>query len=73
VAEVKASELDLGSDSKSKLERGRWIIDMEPSATVSTTKLHHGEPDEAEEGECLFHSQMWVKCTPLHVTIDSGI
>jgi hypothetical protein len=39
VAEVKASELDAGSDSEPEPERGRWIIDMEPSATVSTTKL----------------------------------
>jgi hypothetical protein len=73
VAEVKASESDVGSDSKSEPERGRRIIDMEPSATVATTKLHHGEPDEAKEGECLFHSQMWVKGTPLHFIIDSGI
>jgi hypothetical protein len=31
-----------------------------------------GEPDEPEEGERLFHSQMWVKATPLHFIIDSG-
>jgi hypothetical protein len=30
VAEVKASELDAGSDSEPKPERGRWIIDAEP-------------------------------------------
>jgi hypothetical protein len=45
---------------------------VEPIATVATTNLHHGEPDEPEEGECLFHSQMWVKDTPLHFIIDSG-
>jgi hypothetical protein len=33
----------------------------------------HGEPNEPEEGECLFHSQMWVKGTPLHFIVDSGI
>jgi hypothetical protein len=71
VAEVKASESDAGSDSESEPERGRWIIDAEPSATVATTKLHPSEPDEPEEGECLFHSQMWVKGTPLHFIIDS--
>jgi hypothetical protein len=38
----------------------------------ATTKIHPGEPDEPEEGECLFHSQMWVKGTPLHFIIDSG-
>jgi hypothetical protein len=37
------------SDSDSKPERGIWIIDVEPSATVATTKLQHGEPDEPEE------------------------
>jgi len=72
VTEVKASESDAGSDSKSEPERGRQIIDAEPSATVATTKLQPGEPDEQEEGECLFHSQMWVKGTPLHFIVDSG-
>jgi hypothetical protein len=72
VAEVKASESDVGSDSESEPERGRQIIDVEPSATVATTKLQPGEPDEPEEGERLFHSQMWVKGTPLHFIVDSG-
>jgi hypothetical protein len=39
---------------------------------VSTTKLHLGEPYEPEEEEHLFHSQMWVKGTPLHFIVDSG-
>jgi hypothetical protein len=56
VAEVKAFESDVGSDSDSKLERGIQIIEVEPSATISTTKLRLGEPDEPEEGESLFHS-----------------
>jgi hypothetical protein len=72
VAEVKASESDVGSDSESELERGRQIIDVEPSAIVATTKIHPSEPDEPEEGEHLFHSQMWVKGTPLHFIVDSG-
>jgi hypothetical protein len=72
VAEVKASESDVGSDSESEPEKGRQIIDVEPSATIATTKIHPGEPDEPEEGEHLFHSQMWVKGTPLHFIIDSG-
>jgi hypothetical protein len=42
VAEVKASESNAGSESESELERGRQIIDMEPSATGSTTKLQQG-------------------------------
>jgi hypothetical protein len=72
VAEVKAFESDVGSDSESEPERGRWIIDAEPSATVSTTKLQPGQQDEPKEGKRLFHSQMWVKGTPLHFIVDSG-
>jgi hypothetical protein len=53
VAEVKASESDARSDSESKLEKG---IDMEPSATISTTKIQPNEPNELEESDCLFHS-----------------
>ena len=72
VDEVKASESDADSDSETELERGRWIIDAEPSATIATTQIQSGEPNESKEGECLFHSQMWVKGTPLHFIIDSG-
>jgi hypothetical protein len=46
VAEVKASESDVGFESELEPERGRWIIDEEPSDIVATTKLQHGEPDE---------------------------
>jgi hypothetical protein len=53
---VKASESYAVSDSEPELERGRQIIDAEPSVIVATTKLHLGELDEPEEGECLFHS-----------------
>jgi hypothetical protein len=73
LAEVKASKSYVGSESKSKLEKGRYIIDMEPSTTISTTNIHPSELDEQEEGENLFHSQMWVKGTPLHFIVDSGI
>ena len=72
VAEVKAFESDVDSDSKKEPERGRRIIDVEPSATVATTKLQPGEPDKPEEGKHLFHSYMWVKGTPLHFIVDSG-
>jgi hypothetical protein len=56
VAEVKASESDAGSEYESEPENRIWIIDVEPSVIVSTTKLHPGEPDEPEEGEWFFHS-----------------
>jgi hypothetical protein len=72
VAEVKSSESDVGSNSESEPEKGRWIIDAEPSATIATTKIQPSEPDEPEEGEFLFHSQMWVKGTSLHFIVDSG-
>jgi hypothetical protein len=72
VDKVKASESDVDSDSEPELERGRWIIDAEPSDIVATTKLQPGEPNDLEEGERLFHSQMWVKGTPLHFIVDSG-
>jgi hypothetical protein len=52
---VKASESYVGFDSELKLERGRQIIDVKPSTIVSTTKLQPSEPDEPEEGKCLFH------------------
>jgi hypothetical protein len=54
-------------------KKGRWIIYAEPSAIISTTKIHPGEPNEPDEGECLFQSQMWVKGTLLHFIVDIGI
>jgi hypothetical protein len=72
VAEVKAYESNAGFESDSEPKRGRWIIDVEPSATVSTTKIQPSEPDEPEEGEHIFHSQMWVKGTSLHFIVDSS-
>jgi hypothetical protein len=49
------------------------IINTKPSAIVVTTKIHPGEPNEQEEGERLFHSQIWLKGTSLHFIVDSGI
>jgi hypothetical protein len=72
VVEVKASESDVGSEFELELERGRQIIDVEPSATISTTNLYPSEPDETEEVERLFHSKLWVKGTLLNFIIDSG-
>jgi hypothetical protein len=44
-----------GNDSKSDPDKGKWIIDAESSVIVTTTKVHPSEPEEPEEGECLFH------------------
>jgi hypothetical protein len=30
------------------------------------------EPTYPEEGECLFHSQMWIKGTPFDFIVDRG-
>ena len=68
VAELKASESDACSDSESEPDKGndkgKQIIDADPSAIVATTKLQRQDPKDPEEGECLFHSQLWVKCSP---------
>jgi hypothetical protein len=53
---LKDSESDVDSDSESNPEGGKRIIDVETSATVTTTKVWPSEPKEPEEGECLFHS-----------------
>jgi hypothetical protein len=37
-----------------------------------TSTIQPEEPTYIEEGEHLFHSQMWVKCNPLHFIVDSG-
>ena len=54
------------------MEKGKQIIDTQPSATVATTKIQPKDPEEPEEGEHLFHSQMWVNGVPLHFIVDNG-
>ena len=49
----------------------RQIINVDPTAIVSTITIQPEEPIDLEEGEHLFHSQMWVKGTPLHFIVDS--
>jgi hypothetical protein len=71
VAKLKVSELEAVSDSKSNPKGGKWIINVEPSATVATTKFWSSKPKKTKEGEHLFHSQMWVKGDPLHFIVDS--
>ena len=71
VIEIKSSELDPDSDSETEPDKGKQIIDAEPNATVATAQIQPVEPEDPEEGECLFHSQMWVKGTPLHFIVDN--
>ena len=42
----------------------KQIIDTYPIAIVTTIKIQPEEPTDPEEGECLFHSQMWVNEDP---------
>ena len=76
VAEINASESDAYSNTESKFDkgndRGKNIIDAEPNATAATTKIQKEEPEDSEEEEHLFHSQMWVKGSPLQFIVDSG-
>ena len=69
MANIKASESYAYSEIESKPkkgnDKGKNIIDAEPNATVSTTKIQKEEPEDSEEEKRLFHSQMWVKGSPL--------
>ena len=76
VAKIKASESYAYSDTESEPEkgndRGKNIIDVEPNAIVASMKIQKEEPEDSEEDERLFHSQMWVKGSPLQFIVDSG-
>ena len=76
MSELKSLELDAFSDPKSKTdkgnEKGKKIIDVDPSAIFATTKIQREGLEDPEEGECLFQSQMWVKGSPLQFIVDSG-
>ena len=73
---MRAFELDACSDSESEPDKGndkgKHIIDAEPNANVATTKIQKEEPEDPEEAEHLFHSQMWLKGSPLWFIVDNG-
>jgi hypothetical protein len=71
VAEIKDKELNPDSEYDSKNTGKRQIINADPTAIVMTATIQPEEPTDPEEGECLFHSQMWVKGTPFHFIVDS--
>jgi hypothetical protein len=71
VAEIKDKELNPDSESDSENNGKGQIIDTDPTAIVATATIQPEEPADPEEGEHLFHSQMWVKGTPLHFIVDS--
>jgi hypothetical protein len=56
MVELKDSKSEVDSDFESNLEGGKRIIDVEPNATVTTTKVRPSELEEPKEGEHLFHS-----------------
>jgi hypothetical protein len=72
VAEIKDKEPNPDSESDFENTGKRQIIDADPTAIVATATIQPEEPTDPEEGEHLFHSQMWVKGTPLHFIVDSG-
>jgi hypothetical protein len=69
---VKRKDKETNLDSKSDFENtGKiLIIDIDPNAIVVTTKIKLEEPTDPKEGKHLFHSNMWVKGTPLHFIVD---
>eukprot|EP00253_Pinus_taeda_P016290 PITA_16290 len=76
VAELKAFKSNTCSDPEPEPDKGngkgKQIIDADPTATVATTKIQKNDSEDPEEGERLFHSQMWVKGSPLQFIVDSG-
>jgi hypothetical protein len=72
VAEIKDKEPNPDSESDSENTGKGQIIDADPTTIVVTATIQLEEPTDPEEGEHLFHSQMWVKGTPLHFIVDSG-
>ena len=68
---MKSLELDPDSNFETELDKCKQIIDVEPNAIVATAQIQPIEPEDLEEGERLFHSQMWVKGTPLHFIVDN--
>jgi hypothetical protein len=72
VAKIKDKEPNPDSESDFENTGKRQIIDIDPTAIVMIATIQPEEPTNPKEGERLFHSQMWVKGTPLHFIIDSG-
>jgi hypothetical protein len=71
VVKIKYKELNPDSESDSENTSKGKIIDADPTVIVTTATIQPEEPTDPKEGERLFHSQMWVKGTPLHFIVDS--
>jgi hypothetical protein len=72
LVEIKEKKINLDLESDSENTGTRKIIDAYPTTTTAITTIQPGEPVDPEEGEHLFHSQMWVKGTLLHFIVDRG-
>lgn len=68
MVEMKASELDPSWNSNSHPDKRKYIIDVNLNVTVATTNIQLEEP---WEGKHLFHSQMYLNRTPLHLIVDN--
>jgi len=76
VTELKATDSDACYDSEFEPnkgnDKGKHITDAEHSATIATTNVQNIEPEDPEEGGCLFHSQMCVNVSTMQFIIESG-
>jgi hypothetical protein len=70
VPKLKDTESIPNSNYDSDNNKRREIIDAETNITITTTIIQLEEPKDPKEGGCLFHSQMWVKGTPLHFIVN---
>jgi len=74
LAKLKALESDACSNSELEPnkgnDKGKQIINVDPNATVATTKIQKEEPEDPEEEEPLFNSQMWVKGSLLQFIVN---
>jgi hypothetical protein len=71
VAKVKSSELDVGFNSESEPEKGDKTLTQNPVPSLLPPRSILVNLMNQRK-ESLFHSQMWVKGTPLHFIINSG-
>jgi hypothetical protein len=69
VVEIKDKESNLDLESNSENTCRRQIINANPTVIIATAIIQPKEPADPEEGEHPFHSQMWMKGTPLHFIV----
>ena len=68
----KGACFDFELEPNKRNNKGKEIIDAEPNATITTTKIHKNDTEDLDEGEHLFHPQMWVKGSLLQFIVNSG-